>query len=402
MSEKATILIVDDEPANLKVLTTVLQGEYRVRAAKSGQQALETMGQDPRPDLVLLDIMMPEMDGFQVLGKMREDPVLRDVPVIFVTALDDEGNEQQGLNAGAVDYITKPIKTPLVLARVRSHLALKAARDHLEIEVEKRTQELADANYQLKVNYFETVRVFSRLIEQRDAALAGRINARRIAENARQVARELEEKGNEEQSVVFAALLSRVGTLGLPNRVLTTPIFSLSPEERCELYDAIIESCRLLEKIPPLVEAALVIENQFERFDGSGYPHGKSGDEIPLGARILAVARDFHLLREGMIDPRRYGLEETLDYMKRKAGSFYDPEIVQLSNQLNRNPVSRSRPVVGVGLDDIVVGMELAEVTLGDQIFCRDTMATQEIIDELKMTVFETGESCAIKVRTRA
>ncbi len=401
MSEKATILIVDDEPANLKVLTTVLQGEYRVRAAKSGQQALEAMGQDPRPDLVLLDIMMPEVDGFQVLGKMREDPVLRDVPVIFVTALDDEGNEQQGLNAGAVDYITKPIKAPLALARVRSHLALKAARDHLEIEVEKRTQELANSNYQLKVNYFETVRVFSRLVELREATFAKRVNVRLIAENARRISRELEMEGSEEQSVVFAALLSRIGTISLPERMLATPILLLSTVERHELINAIIGACALIDKVPPLAKAAVVISNQFERFDGSGYPHGKSGEDIPLGSRILAVARDFVLLRDGMIEQRRYVLDEILAYMKKKAGSFYDPEIVQLSNQLNWCSDSKPRPIFEAGLADVVVGMELAEVKFGDSVFCRDTIATEKVISELLELTLETGEYCAIKVRAR-
>ncbi|MDD4881606.1 MAG: response regulator, partial [Gallionellaceae bacterium] len=128
---RQTVLIVDDEPANLAVLTQILQGQYRVRAARSGEQALRAATTSPRPDLVLLDIMMPDMDGYTVLGELRKHPEAKVIPVLFVTALSDEVSEERGLELGAVDYLTKPVKPAIVLARVRLHLELNAAHDAL-------------------------------------------------------------------------------------------------------------------------------------------------------------------------------------------------------------------------------------------------------------------------------
>ena len=153
---EATILVVDDEPANLGVLNAVLQPHFRVRVARSGAEALRAVLGAPRPDLVLLDVMMPVMDGYAVLARLREDPATRDLPVIFVTAMDSMENEQQGLELGAVDYITKPINPAIVLARVRTQLEARQARDMLKRfnallvhQVEQGTHALEQAQLQL-------------------------------------------------------------------------------------------------------------------------------------------------------------------------------------------------------------------------------------------------------------
>jgi putative two-component system response regulator len=125
----ATILIVDDTPENLAVLNGLLSPLHRVRAVNSGQRALQAAASRPRPDLILLDVMMPEMDGYEVIRRLRADVATADIPVIFVTALDSSDDEEHGLSLGAVDYITKPIRPAIVIARVRTHLELKAARD---------------------------------------------------------------------------------------------------------------------------------------------------------------------------------------------------------------------------------------------------------------------------------
>ena len=148
MNKKAIILIVDDEPTNLSQLTGLLRPEFNVRAANSGENALRVAATAPQPDLILLDVMMPGVDGYAVLSRLREDPATADIPVIFLTALTDGGHEEHGLELGAVDYIPKPIKPTVVLARVRGQLAVKQARDWLtdknavlELEVTRRMEE---------------------------------------------------------------------------------------------------------------------------------------------------------------------------------------------------------------------------------------------------------------------
>jgi putative two-component system response regulator len=394
----STLLIVDDEPANLSVLSLVLKPHYQVLAARHGKLALELLQRPPRPDLVLLDIMMPEMDGYQVLAHMNQDPALSDIPVIFVTALDDDLSELKGLRHGAVDFITKPIKAPILLARVRAQLELKAARDHLEQLVAARTAELVAANQQLKQSYLETVRSFSVLIERRDPALAG--HSRRVADGARRLARALKLSAAETQDLVFAGLLSRIGTISLPERLLTRPWLLLGKEDRAELVRQIISAQKVLDKLPPLREAARLIANQFEHQDGSGFPNHLMADQIPLGARILAVARDFDLLISGKFDQRSYSPEEAKSYLLRRAGSHYDPVLVNLYTEFGIPPPRQeSRPIVEAGLADLVEGMELAEVSFGSRVYLRDTIATKAMIQELQKAMQETGEYCAIKVR---
>lgn len=148
MTPNPTILIVDDEPINLSVLTQVLSKNYRVRAGNSGERALQVAASEPTPDLILLDVMMPEMDGYSVLSRLMQDPVTQDIPVIFVTAMEAAEDEEKGLAMGAVDYITKPIMPAILLARVKAHITLKQARDYLhdknaylEAEVARRMEE---------------------------------------------------------------------------------------------------------------------------------------------------------------------------------------------------------------------------------------------------------------------
>jgi putative two-component system response regulator len=235
-----TILIVDDQPENLAVLSAVLQPHYRVRAARSGEQGLRVAHSAPKPDLVLLDIMMPEMDGYTVLARLRGDPATRDIPVIFVTALGAESEELHGLELGAVDYITKPIKPALVLARVRTHLELKIARDALasqnsllETKVTERTLalkqamdnlELAHGN--LKKTYFGTLLAISDFAELRGGSIGE--HSRRVAELSRLVALHLGMNSNEVQDVFVAALLHDVGKIGFPDDLLNKPVTILA------------------------------------------------------------------------------------------------------------------------------------------------------------------------------
>jgi sigma-B regulation protein RsbU (phosphoserine phosphatase) len=145
MQIRQKVLIVDDTPENIRILMEALREDYRIVAATNGEKALELAGRDPLPDLILLDVMMPDIDGYEVCERLKADELTRDIPVIFVTALTEAGEEARGLDVGAVDYITKPFNPSLVKARVRNQLELKAHRDRLEELVEERTRELLEA-----------------------------------------------------------------------------------------------------------------------------------------------------------------------------------------------------------------------------------------------------------------
>ncbi len=230
------ILIVDDQPENLAVLASLLNPHYSVRAARSGEQALRAAAMTPLPDLILLDIMMPGMSGFDVLAKLREESKLRDIPVIFITALSAEDDEQKGLDQGAVDYISKPINPGIVLSRVRTQLELKQARDTLtqhkvmlESEVAERTKalkqtldRLEDAHEQLKKTHFSTLMAIGELAELRGSHLGE--HCRRVADISRQVAFRMRIAANEAQDIFIAALLHDVGKIGFSDQLLDKPV----------------------------------------------------------------------------------------------------------------------------------------------------------------------------------
>ncbi|MBF0256902.1 MAG: response regulator [Gammaproteobacteria bacterium] len=395
--DKPTVLIVDDEPANLRVLSLVLQAEYRVRAARSGQEALNAIQTQPKPDVVLMDIMMPEMDGYATLRKMRE--INPDIPVIFVTALDGELDEQRGLQMGAADYITKPFRPAIVRARIKIQLKLKATQEDLNRQVRKRTEELRQANNSLRQSLIETVRSFSIMLENRDPALAG--HSKRVAEAARRLATKMGVPERERNDIVFAGLLSRVGTITLPQKILDKPLMGLSKPERDELMISIIRTRQIFSRIGPLSHAAEIIAAQFERWDGSGFPRRLAGTDIPLGARILSVCRDFDLFLEGMLDFKTHLVPDAKANLRRKSGLYYDPEIVEIYNDQIGRMRKVARPLFDVGLADVVEGQELAEVRFGDEIFVRDTLATKGLMRELEDVMRETGLYCSIKIRAR-
>jgi putative two-component system response regulator len=396
--DKRTILVIDDEPVILKTLSMALQNTYRIRALKSGKQAVQACKVDPRPDLVLLDIMMPEINGYEVLRQLKNDEECKDIPVIYVTARSDELDEKKGLDLGAVDYITKPIQPAIVLARVRTHIELKLARMHLEELVERRTKKLQDANRELKNTFLEIVKSFTFLIEQRDAALAG--HSRRVAEKSRQVAVAMGITEQEVDDVFLAGLLSRIGTITLPDKMLAMPMHHLDKEERKDLIDHIIGAKILFLKIQTLKNVGLLIENQYEYFGGSGLPKGLVGEAIPLGARILAVVRDFDLLREGKLGHKEYSHYSAIEYIRRNSGNYYDPEVVKAYTTLfGHAGIPYTENLLEIGLADLVAGMDIVEVRLGDRVYVRNLEANEHIIEELLELQHEARESCHIIVK---
>ncbi len=342
MPEEAqkTILIVDDSPENLSILSELLQSDYQVRAATSGLKALRIAGATPQPDLILLDVMMPEMDGYQVFGRLRADPATRDIPVIFVTAMNNMEAELQGLESGAADYISKPIVPPIVLARVRTQLEIKQARDRLKDQNVYLENEIARRMSENELIQEVSIRALAHLAETRDPETGKHIL--RTQSYVRQLALELRTHPrfaptlNDHYSKLLtrSAPLHDIGKVGIPDSILLKP-GQLTPEEwkimktHARLGSEAIE---LAEKdaagtVEFLSLAKEIAHWHHEKWDGTGYPDGLSGDSIPVSARIMALADVFDALitRRVYKQPKSYA--EVRDIIASARNQHFDPDI---------------------------------------------------------------------------
>lgn len=336
----STVLIVDDQPENLAVLSSLLQPHFRVRAARSGEQALRAVESQPTPDLVLLDVMMPEMDGYQVLARLKEKPATANIPVIFITALAAEEDEQRGFDMGAVDYITKPIKPAVVLARARTHLDLKQARDsladqnaHLEGLVAQRTvalkqalEQVESAHEDLKRTYFGTLKGISELAGLRGSGIAE--HSRRVAALSRQVAGEMGLDAAEVQDIFIAGLLHDVGKIGFPDGLLDRPLSSLAGDDLHAWRKHPYDGAEIIAQIASLSSIAGIVRHHHELFDGSGFPEGLSGLNIPLGARIICAVSDYEDLRSGAMTQQPMTAKQSCQYLLEEQGTRYDPTVI--------------------------------------------------------------------------
>lgn len=336
-----TILIVDDTPENLAVLSGLLSPSYRVRAVNSGVRALQAAAREPRPSLILLDVMMPELDGYQVIERLRAEPTTAGIPVIFVTALERSADEERGLALGAVDYITKPIKPAIVLARVKTHLELKAARDllhdrnrTLENEVARRMAENARIQD-------VTIRALARLAEVRDAETGKHL--RRTQGYVRTLAEELRAHPrfaafltpHTVELLAKSAPLHDLGKVGIPDQILLKTTALTSDEWRimrthCRLgYLALEQAEGDTEKpLEFLRMAKEIILHHHEKWDGSGYPEGLAGDAIPIAARLMALADVFDALIMKRVYKPAYAIESAVRIIEKERGGHFDPDVV--------------------------------------------------------------------------
>lgn len=341
-----TILVVDDEPANLALMDQIIQPHFRVRAVLTGEQALRIAATAPRPDLILLDVMMPEMDGYAVLDRLRQSPESRDIPVIFVTAMNAEEDECKGLELGAADYITKPINPSIVLARVRAQLELKATRDLLadqnallEGQIAKRTEDikralgLAEAaNAALRKTYFGTLMAIFRVVELRGSLIGE--HSRRVAELARRVTQSMGMDEQEAQDIFVAALLHDIGKLGFSEELLRKPASAMKGIELARYQRHPALGADALGSIEALAGIASIVRAHHERYDGSGFPKGLSGLGIPLGARIIGAVSDYDDLRYGVLTSRPMSVRDSHRFMIEGRGHRFDPEVIDLLEPL--------------------------------------------------------------------
>lgn len=322
---KGNILAVDDTPASLKLLSDILHEEgYEVRAAISGQLALNSAFANP-PELVLLDIRMPEMDGFEVCRQLKAHPATKGIPVIFVSAVVDTLEKVQGFELGAVDFVTKPFQRNELLARVRTHLEVNRLRNHLEDLVEERTRALRESEGRQKSSLLDFIGAIAATIEMRDPYTAG--HQRRVAQLAVRISQELNLSSDLAEGLYLSSIVHDIGKIRTPAEILTRP-GRLSPMEFTLIKQHAEVGYEILKSIQFPWPIARTVEQHHERMDGSGYPKGIKGEEILMEARILSVAD----VVEAMISNRPYrpglGVDAALAEIVRGRGELYDHAVV--------------------------------------------------------------------------
>ena len=340
-SEKRTVLVVDGTPDNLLLMGSLLRSEYRVKLVSSGERALKVASADDKPDLILLDTLMPDMDGYQVLRCLRAAPQTADIPVIFLTAISANVDEKIGLDMGAVDYITKPISPAMVMARVRTHIELKLARDflhnqsrYLEQEVLKRTREIVAVQN-------ITVRAIAMLAEARDNTTAKHLRrtqnyVKALAIHLQNHPRFAAELGMDAiESLYQSAPLHDIGKLAIPDRILLKPgkldenEFETMKTHTSLGYAALVRAEeKESQAIPFLRYAKEMALNHQEKWDGSGYPQGLVGNAIPISARLMALADVYDALISKRVYKPAFSHAEARDTILKGRATHFDPDIV--------------------------------------------------------------------------
>ena len=332
-ANEAKVLLVDDNTTNLQLLHETLDGlGYKLLIAKNGQTAL-TIAQKARPSLILLDIMMPEMDGYEVCRRLKAEKVTAQIPVIFITALADDEDEAKGLNMGAVDYITKPINPELVRARVHNHLELKRHQDHLEKLVEERTRRLA-------LTQAVTIESLATLAEYRDPETGGHIKrtqnyVKALAVHLKDHQRFRDELNDDIIDLLYlSAPLHDLGKVGVRDDVLLKA-GRLTDEEFEEMKKHTIygeEALRITEqKLGEdsfLKYAREIAHTHQEKWDGSGYPQGLKGDDIPTPGRLMALADVYDALISKRVYKPPFPHEKAVEIIIEGKGKHFDPDIV--------------------------------------------------------------------------
>ena len=337
----ATVLVVDDTPENLTLMGALLRDHFMVKVANNGEKALKIAMSDTPPDLVLLDIMMPGLDGYEVCRRLKATAATRDIPVIFLTARSDPDDERMGLALGAVDYITKPISPPILLARVNTHLALKATADFLRDKSAYLEREVALRTLEVQAIQDVTIMAMTSLAETRDNETGNHIRrtqlyVKALAERLRNHPR-FEAVLNERMIELLykSAPLHDIGKIGIPDSILLKP-GKLTVEEfevmktHTTLGRKAIEDAerRLGMRVAILSVSKEIAYSHQEKWDGSGYPQGLAGDQIPVSAHLMAVADVYDALINKRVYKAAFSHDQTCSTIVKGKGTHFDPDMV--------------------------------------------------------------------------
>jgi len=337
---RLTILAVDDTPTNIDVIKELLSDSYFVQAAVNGKMALKII-EKKKPDLILLDIMMPEMDGYEVCQLLKADEATRDIPVIFLTAKVEMEDERKGLELGAVDYITKPLSPAILKERVKTHLELKVARDYLKRENEILEEKVVERTQQMEELQDVAMVAMGSLAETRDPETGNHI--RRTQRYVKLLALQLKDHPRFSDfltpmnitALYKSAPLHDIGKVGIPDHILLKP-GKLTDEEFNEMKkhttygrDAIASAMMSISYADNfLVFAKEIAYSHQEKWDGSGYPEGLAGDDIPISARLMAVADVYDALISRRVYKPPFPHEKAVSIIKEGKGSHFDSDMV--------------------------------------------------------------------------
>ena len=320
LSALARILIVDDTPQNISLLNAALADAYTPVVATSGQQCIEIC-QSMKIDLILLDVMMPGMDGFETCRRLKENPVTRGIPVIFVTAKGDVKDEAMGFACGAIDYITKPISAPIVRARIKTHLALYDQTNTLEQMVKDRTAELIETR-------LEVMQTLGNAGEFRDNETA--LHVVRMSHFSQLIGRAYGLSECEAELLYNAASLHDVGKIGIPDSILFKP-GKLNDDEWKIMHSHPGIGYKIIGNLRSqlMKTCAMIALTHHERWDGNGYPRRLKGEDIPLFGRIVAIADVFDALTSKRPYKEPWSIDDTIEEIKRNSGLHFDPQVVE-------------------------------------------------------------------------
>lgn len=320
---RPTVLVVDDTPDNLVLLSEILKGDYGVRVALNGEKALAIACSPRPPDIILLDVMMPGMDGHEVCRRLKASPATRPIPVIFVTALGAASDESAGFALGAVDYITKPLTPAIVRARVATHLALYHQERHLEALVSRRTEELHCTRLQI-------IRTLGRAAEHKDEDTG--LHVVRMSKYSEIIARAAGLRDSEADMILNASPMHDVGKIGVADAILQKPgkldareweAMKQHPVIGAEIIGSHATGSDLLEM------ARIIALTHHEKWNGKGYPAGLAGEDIPLAGRIVAIADVFDALTSVRPYKKAWEVEDAFGLIRREAGAHFDPRLVE-------------------------------------------------------------------------
>lgn len=325
------ILVVDDDTENLRMASHILSKEKaRVSCVKSGVDAIKFL-KDNQPDLILLDVHMPEMNGFDTIAEIKGNKEIANIPVIFLTADDESSTETKGLEAGAMDFIKKPFVPEVLLLRVRHTIELVRLQSNLSKEVRKKTQEVIAQSVKLERMTIQIVKALSGAVDAKDTYTSG--HSARVADYAKEIAKRAGLSKEEQDTIYMMGLLHDVGKIGISDTIINKPA-KLTDEEYAIMKSHPVQGEKILQNISEFPNLAVGAKWHHERYDGRGYPDGKAGEDIPMEARIISVADAY----DAMTSNRSYRKNMTQEFvrgeMEKGKGVQFDPKFAEIMLQM--------------------------------------------------------------------